>query len=311
MNGSNAPTSPVTAPTYFTPQELAAALGVSISTIKRWADQGRFPVRRTEGGHRRIPRDAALGFLAERGFRPGVLLGDAAPSPSAAPAAVGELSEDSAAGFYYRLLSEGREWEVLRQVQADHRRGQPLAEILDSGLAPALRHIGRLWEQGRTGIFTEHVAARITGRVLDALHQERGEPAADAPLALGGTPEDDAHGLAAAMAAGVLEEAGWRVVDLGGFCPATVLAEQARAHGAGLVFLALGRQAAPDLQTARLEHLRQLLGSGPDAPALIAGGPAYRAHPFPAPAGALLVDSLPELASLVADQAEPQAGIGI
>lgn len=309
MNGPDG-SRPSSLPGYFTPQELAQALGVSISTVKRWADQGRFPVRRTEGGHRRIPRDAALTFLAERGYGPEALPGGEASSgpPSAiSPTPPPGPAESSEAGFFYRLLIEGREQEVWRQVRAERSRGRTVADILDNGLTPALRQIGQLWEAGRAGIFTEHVAARITGRVLAAIHQERGEPDPEAPLAMGGAPEDDGHELASAMATAVLEEAGWRVVDLGGFCPAAMLAEQARSHGAGLVWLAMGRVAAPDLQTARLEELRRLLGSGNGAPLLVAGGPAYRESPFPAPPGVHLLTSLPDLAVLARDLAPSEA----
>ena len=193
---------------------------------------------------------------------------------------------------------------MLRQVRAEHRRGRSVAEILDGGMAPALRHIGRLWESGRTGIFTEHVAARITGRVLDALHQDIGPPAENAPLAMGGTPEDDAHELSSAMAAVVLEEAGWQVIDLGGFSPAPVLAEQARSRGASLIWLALGQVASPDLQTARLENLQRLLGAGPGAPPLVAGGPGHRERPFPVPPGTHLAESLPALQTLATSLAD-------
>ena len=39
----------------LSPRELAEAVGVSESSLKRWADRGRVHVHRTEGGHRRIP----------------------------------------------------------------------------------------------------------------------------------------------------------------------------------------------------------------------------------------------------------------
>jgi excisionase family DNA binding protein len=285
---------------YFTPQELAHALGVSISTVKRWADQGRFPVRRTEGGHRRIPRESALAFLQERGYGPEALLGQeaAAAIPEPEPA-----REDSEATLFFRLLTEGRERELLRQVRADLAQGDSLAALLDQAVAPALRRIGHLWQTGRTGIFTEHVAARLVSRALDLLHQERPAPDPGAPLALVATPEDDGHGLPAAMAGGVLEEAGWQVVELGAYTPATVLADQGRTQGVTAVVLAMSRVAAPDLQTARLAELRRLLGRGPQ---LLAGGPALHEHPFPAPEGVALIETLPELRDRALSLRHPQ-----
>ncbi|MGH2751337.1 MAG: TOBE domain-containing protein [Actinomycetota bacterium] len=43
--------------------QAAALLGVSVDTVRRWADSGRLPSRRTEGGHR-VVDGAALAQLA-------------------------------------------------------------------------------------------------------------------------------------------------------------------------------------------------------------------------------------------------------
>lgn len=56
-------------------QEACELLGVAPSTLRRWADSGRVPTRRTLGGHRRFAR-AALAHLAQ---------------PTAADAAVAQL----------------------------------------------------------------------------------------------------------------------------------------------------------------------------------------------------------------------------
>jgi len=40
---------------WLTMAQAADRLGVSPPTLRRWADQGRIPVRRTLGGHRRVP----------------------------------------------------------------------------------------------------------------------------------------------------------------------------------------------------------------------------------------------------------------
>ena len=46
----------------LSPKELAAAVGVSESSLKRWADDGRINVHRTVGGHRRISLQEAVRF---------------------------------------------------------------------------------------------------------------------------------------------------------------------------------------------------------------------------------------------------------
>ena len=41
-------------------QTVAEALGLSVSTIKRWVDSGSIGAVRTVGGHRLIPRSEAI-----------------------------------------------------------------------------------------------------------------------------------------------------------------------------------------------------------------------------------------------------------
>ncbi|HEX9106572.1 MAG TPA: MerR family DNA-binding transcriptional regulator, partial [Longimicrobiales bacterium] len=48
---------------YLSPRELAEAVGVSESSLKRWADRGVLAVERTAGGHRRIPLGEAVRFI--------------------------------------------------------------------------------------------------------------------------------------------------------------------------------------------------------------------------------------------------------
>jgi excisionase family DNA binding protein len=51
----------------LTASEAAAVIGVSVATIRGWADQGRLPAHRTVGGHRRFELEELRGWLAERG----------------------------------------------------------------------------------------------------------------------------------------------------------------------------------------------------------------------------------------------------
>lgn len=51
----------------LTASEAAALIGVSVATIRGWADQGRLPSHRTVGGHRRFELDELKDWLARRG----------------------------------------------------------------------------------------------------------------------------------------------------------------------------------------------------------------------------------------------------
>jgi excisionase family DNA binding protein len=54
----------------LSPRQVAEAIGVSESSLKRWCDSGLIPTRRTAGGHRRVPVAGVVAFLRERGFDP-------------------------------------------------------------------------------------------------------------------------------------------------------------------------------------------------------------------------------------------------
>ena len=50
----------------ISPRHLAEAIGMSESSLKRWADRGFLSVTRTAGGHRRIAVQEAIRFIRSR-----------------------------------------------------------------------------------------------------------------------------------------------------------------------------------------------------------------------------------------------------
>ncbi|MEQ8841023.1 MAG: TOBE domain-containing protein [Acidimicrobiales bacterium] len=50
--------------------EAARLLGVSVDTVRRWADQGRFETSRTEGGHREVLGTELARVALELGEQP-------------------------------------------------------------------------------------------------------------------------------------------------------------------------------------------------------------------------------------------------
>jgi excisionase family DNA binding protein len=64
-------------------QDASALLGVATSTLRRWADAGRVPMKRTLGGHRRFARAAIVRLAGEQAPPTGML--PSAPHPAPHP----------------------------------------------------------------------------------------------------------------------------------------------------------------------------------------------------------------------------------
>src|SRR6187200_2883268 len=72
-----------TSAAWLTLHEVSEQLGVAPSTVRRWADAGRLPARRTEGGHRRFDPAAVRALPAP--LTP-------AEAPHAGPPSIGQLT---------------------------------------------------------------------------------------------------------------------------------------------------------------------------------------------------------------------------
>ena len=106
---------PDTASDWLSLAEASRVLGVSGSTLRRWADDGRVPVFTTPGGHRRFSRRTLQHLLpATRRRRPALThLGEAPewivrgyrppkPPPTTGPAWLEHLSDDDRMAFRER-----------------------------------------------------------------------------------------------------------------------------------------------------------------------------------------------------------------
>ncbi|MCX5741316.1 MAG: helix-turn-helix domain-containing protein, partial [Proteobacteria bacterium] len=76
----------------LSPRDLAEALGVSESSLKRWVDSGRITATRTDGGHRKIRLSEAVRFIRESGSP--IVHPELLDMPEVAAAALHSTSED-------------------------------------------------------------------------------------------------------------------------------------------------------------------------------------------------------------------------
>ncbi len=221
----------------LSPREMAAAIGVSESTLKRWADDGLITATRTAGGHRRIPLAEAIRFVRAtraRVVNPSILqIGDLPASDDPRNGSSVDRVEQ-----VHRALFQGDEVRVRGLVTSFFLDGLPMSELCDSLLTPAMHRIGELWRTRTDGVFLEH---RATDLCIHLLNHLRGliEVPDHAPVAVGGGPSGDPYLLASLMAATCLADAGIRAVNLGPDTPAAVIEQALDANAARLAWLSL------------------------------------------------------------------------
>ncbi|WP_428387867.1 helix-turn-helix domain-containing protein [Mucisphaera sp.] len=223
----------------LSPKELAQAIGVSESSLKRWTDSGRVKASRTVGGHRRINVQEAIRFIRESSLplvRPEIL---------GLPDLNGdELTRDvsGAAGTLARLLREGDLPRSQALVLNLYLSGHSVAWICDGPLSHAMCEIGELWvKDAPDGVFSEHRATEMATQIMNQLRMLL-EPGMDMdlperPKAVGGCPMGDHGALASVMVAGTLAEAGYEAVNLGGDTPVDALCEAIGEYSPLLVYL--------------------------------------------------------------------------
>lgn len=257
----------------LSPREVARALGVSESSLKRWVDAGKIVATRTEGGHRKIALSEAVRYVREHGAP--VAHPELLDMPEVA------VATDREARGNDRLLDHleaGDAFAARGWLMARYLRGASIAELCDGPIREAMHALGELWLHSEAGIFIEH---RGTDVCLQALAHLRAtfEPKRGAPIALGGTPEDDPYLLPSFMAAMVTSAAGMRSVNLGPDTPVSAFEAAVARHHPRLVWVSASAPVPP----ARARALAHWIASLPSTITAIVGGresrPIADAHP--------------------------------
>jgi len=178
----------------LTLHQVAEELGVHYMTAYRYVRLGMLPARR-EGREWRVRRED-LDSMNAPGVAPGE---DRAPWGERLTARLIDGDESGA-------------WWVMESALA---AGSSPEEVLVGVLAPAMRSVGERWAAGDIGVDQEHTASAIAHRLIGRLggrFSRRG--VTRGVIVLGGTA-GEGHALPLALAAEVIRQKGFHVIDLG------------------------------------------------------------------------------------------------
>lgn len=221
---------------YLSTPQAAEVLGVSVSTVKRWVDDGVLPAQRTAGGHRKLLRAEVLD-LVRRGALP---RGDLAAANRASPHPR-RTEPETAAGALLEALLRGGAAEAQGVLRHARDSGMAMEIIADQVVAPAMFRVGEEWRAGRLDVWREHRATQLCVAALYPWKAEFGARAGGdhRPIAIGGAPEGDPYLLASLLAQLALLESGWEAVNLGPNTPLPSLANALRELRPRLLWLSV------------------------------------------------------------------------
>jgi methanogenic corrinoid protein MtbC1 len=199
----------------LTPKQVARAIDVSESSVKRWCDKGVISTQYTAGGHRRIAISGLIEFLRDRKYEL------THPEALGLPPISGQTARvvDRAREQLTTALLDGDEPRCLQIAIDLYLAEHSISVICDEVFAAVFREIGDRWACGDAEVYQERRGCEISLHVLYELRSLLAPPPADAPLAIGGAAAGDQYSLGTSMAELVLRDAKWNAISLGDNLP--------------------------------------------------------------------------------------------
>ena len=181
------------------------------------------------------------------------------------------VAAETVLAAYLSAVREGDRRAAFRVIDGAREAGLDLGAIYMGVFQPALREIGRLWQENAITVADEHLATAITQAAMVRLYERASAWEADGgPTLVAACADVERHVVGLRMLCDLLELRGWRTRYLGAAVPVESLVAMVRAHPPDAV--ALSATIAPHLPRLRatIAAIRAALGS--DAPPIVVGG---------------------------------------
>ncbi len=197
----------------LTSTEVAVLLGVSPSSVKRWAEDGRLACVKTTGKHRRFERAAVERMR-------GASLWTAGSPAGGAPQAYGGVT--FSVDDWVELIRRSEEPQAIAGRLLDARAQLGSWWAVAESLGPVIAEIGRRWRDGGLSMLEEHLCSERLSRALARVSEWIPLPSS-APRALLATAAEDEHTLGLSLVEVCLRERGWLTLWAGRRLPTVEL----------------------------------------------------------------------------------------
>lgn len=278
----------------LSPRELAAAVGVSESSVKRWVDDGRIGAFRTPGGHRRIAITEAVRFVRATGtplVRP-EMVGLRELRSGNSGTAGGDLGATGEALF--DALFDGDAIKARAIVIGAFVEGARIVELCDGPIRSVMHRLGEIWNHDHAGVFLEHRATSVVVEILGRLRSLT--PARpEAPRAIGCAPSGDPYLIPTLAAAAALSEEGFDATNLGPDTPLTALELAIEKITPAVVWISASTERSAPVVEAGLDSLARACRS--NRASLVIGGRAFEDRTLGLASHAVHCRSLAEMAA--------------
>ena len=179
---------------------------------------------------------------------------------------------------YLEALLTGSRREAFGVIEQARVSGLGIRPLYVEVFQPAMREIGRLWQENRITVADEHLATAITQAAMARLYDQLfAAGTAPGPLLVAACADQERHELGLRMICDVLEMEGWDTVFLGASVPVEDLVRMVRVRRPQVV--ALSASIAPHLARVReaIDAIRGEEAGG--APLIAVGGRAFADDP--------------------------------
>ena len=201
---------------YLNSKEVANILGINISTLKRWTDNGTIKCKKTPGGHRKFTMQHVREYYKnnkESGKNFGAVLDTV--DHKEIYNFIKNNDFDSLAQRLAETSILSDDLSVNTIIRSSYMSGFPVADIFDKIIEPASDIVENWLNSKSISHIEEYISRKLITRGIETLNQDKPNGTYNGKAALCINFEDDLPDLGIAMSEVVLRHCGYNVFNSG------------------------------------------------------------------------------------------------